>query len=97
MATKKQKQEDRIEEIREIALKNFKAILKRKRTSSKWIRLAAQVDDDETPMIQKLTILDDMQQMVFDDVYEEILDLIEDAEDFDQFYLDIVNDESLKK
>ena len=97
MATKKQKQEDRIEEIREIALKNFKAILKRKRTYTKWIHLAAQADDDETPMIQKLAILDDMQQMVFGDVYEEILDLIEDVEDFDQFYLDIVNDESLKK
>ena len=97
MATKKQKQENRIEEIREIALKNFKAILKRKRTYSKWIRLADQADDDETPMIKKLAILDDMQQMVFGDVYEEILDLIEDVEDFDQFYLDIVNDESLKK
>lgn len=97
MATKKQKQENRIEEIREIALKNYKAIVKRKRTLSKWIRLTAQADDEETPMIQKLTILDDMQQMVFGDVYEEILDLIEDAEEFDRFYLDIVNDESLKK
>ena len=46
MATKKQKQEDRIEEIREIALKNYKAIVKRKRTLSKWIRLTAQADDE---------------------------------------------------
>lgn len=97
MATKKQKQEARIEEIREIALKNYKAIIKRKRTLTKWIRLTAQADDEETQVIQKLAILDTMQEMVFGDVYEEILDLIEDAEEFDQFYLDIVNDESLKK
>ena len=97
MATKKQKQEERLEEIREIALKNYKSIVKRKKTLNKWLRLTAQADDDSNSMVQRLVIMNEMQEMVFGEVYDEVLDLIEDAEDFDQFYIDIVNDESLKK
>lgn len=97
MATKKQKQDERLEEIREIALKNYKSIVKRKKTLKKWLRLTAQADDDSNSMVQRLVIMNEMQEMVFGEVYDEVLDLIEDAEDFDQFYLDIVNDESLKK
>ena len=97
MATKKQKKEDRIEEIREESMKNYKSLLKRKRTYNKWIRMSAQLEDEDLSMIQKLNIMEEMQEMVFADSYDEILDLIEDAEDFDQFYFDLINDESLKK
>lgn len=97
MATKKQKQDERLEEIREIALKNYKSIVKRKKTLNKWLLLTAQADDDSNSMVQRLVIMNEMQEMVFGEVYDEVLDLIEDAEDFDQFYIDIVNDESLKK
>ena len=97
MATKKQKQEDRIEEIRKDAIKNYKSLLKRKRTYNKWIQMSAQLEDEDLSMIQKLNIMEEMQSLVFGDSYDEILDLIEEVEEFDQFYLDIVNDESLKK
>lgn len=86
----KKADEKKIEEIRERALDNYKKLLKKTRTKNKWIRLGAELQEG------KLANFEIMQEMVFADDFEEIMDLIDDADEYEEFYIGIINDDSLK-
>lgn len=89
MTTKKKKT---IEEIREDGLNRFNKALKGTRSRVAVQRLIGDVQD-RTSYSSSLAL----QELIFEDDFETIIDLIPEAEKYDEFWQGITNDDSLKK